>query len=96
MTIGSAEREGSGGAGAPPRPGARSPGWRGPTGWRGVPDWRDWLPAAVLGAGAVAGTVLFFAPLGHVTAALGRMSGLGLISVLPAAALAGIALLALT
>ena len=96
MTVGSAEREGIGGAGVPPRPGAGPPGWRGPTRWRGVPDWRDWLPAAVLGAGAVAGTVLFFAPLGRVTAALGRMSGLGLISVMPAAALAGIALLALT
>ena len=96
MTVENAEREGIGGAVAPPRPGARSPAWRGPTRWRGVPDWRDWLPAALLTAGAVAGTVLFFAPLGRVTAALGRMSGLGLISVMPAAALAGIALLALT
>ncbi len=96
MTVENAEREGIGGAGAPPRPGARSPGWRGPSRWRGVPDWRDWLPAAVLGAGAVAGIVLFFAPLGQVTTALGRMSGLGLISVMPAAALAGIALLTLT
>jgi len=96
VTVENAEREGIGGAVAPPRPGARSPAWRGPTRWRGVPDWRDWLPAALLTAGAVAGTVLFFAPLGRVTAALGRMSGLGLISVMPAAALAGIALLALT
>ena len=96
MTVGSAKREGIGGAGAPPQPGARSPGRRGPARWRGVPDWRDWLPAALLGAGAVAGTVLFFAPLGRATAALGRMNGLGLISVLPTAALAGIALLALT
>jgi hypothetical protein len=96
VTVENAEREGIGGAGAPPRPGARSPGWRGLSRWRDAPDWRDWLPAAVLGAGAVAGTVLFFAPLGQVTAALGRMSGLGLISVMPAAALAGIALLALT
>jgi len=89
VTVENAEREGIGGAGAPPRPGARSPGWRGLSRWRDAPDWRDWLPAAVLGAGAVAGTVLFFAPLGQVTAALGRMSGLGLISVMPAAALAG-------
>ena len=68
MTVENAEREGIGGAVAPPRPGARSPAWRGPTRWRGVPDWRDWLPAALLTAGAVAGTVLFFAPLGPVTA----------------------------
>jgi hypothetical protein len=96
VTIESSERAGVGGAGAPAQTGARSRDRRGPSGRRGVPGWRHWLPAAVLGAGAVAGTVLFFAPLGQVTAALGRMSGLGLISVMPAATLAGIALLALT
>jgi len=43
-----------------------------------------------------AGVVLFFAPLGQVTRHLGQISSLGLISITPAATLAGIALLALT
>ncbi len=99
MTVRNAERAAIGGAGASSGPRARLAGWRGMRSRRGVPDWRDWrrwLPTAVLAAGTVAGIVLFFAPLGHVTAALGRMNGLGLISIMPAAALAGIALLALT
>ena len=44
---------------------------------------------------AAVGFALFLASLGRVTAALGRMNGLGLISVMPAGALAGITLLAL-
>ena len=99
MTVRNAERAAIGGAGASSGPRARLAGWRGMRSRRGVPDWRDWrrwLPTAVLAAGTVAGIVLFFAPLGRVTAALGRMNGLGLISIMPAAALAGIALLALT
>lgn len=55
-----------------------------------------WLPVAALCATAAAGFALFLASLGSVTAALGHMSGLGLISVMPAGALAGVALLALT
>ncbi len=99
MTVRNAERAVIGGTGASPGPRARLARRRGMPGRRGVPDrrdWRRWLPTAVLGAGTVAGTVLFFAPLGRVTAALGRMNGLGLISIMPPAALAGIALLALT
>jgi len=45
---------------------------------------------------AAAGFALFLASLESVPTALGRMNGLGLISVLPAGALAGMALLALT
>jgi len=55
-----------------------------------------WLLAAALYAAAAAGVVLFFTPLGSVTAALSRMTGIGLIAIMPAMALAGIALLALT
>jgi len=55
-----------------------------------------WLPVAVLYAASAAGFALFLASLGGVTAALGQMSGLGLISVMPAGALAGVTLLALT
>ena len=55
-----------------------------------------WLPAAALCVMAAAGFALFLASLGSVTAALGQMNGLGLISVLPAGALAGMTLLALT
>ena len=54
-----------------------------------------WLPVAVLCAAAAAGLALFLASLGSVTASLGRMNGLGLISVMPASMLAGVALLAL-
>ena len=55
-----------------------------------------WLPVAALCATSAAGFALFLASLGGVTAALGHMSGLGLISVMPAGALAGVTLLALT
>jgi hypothetical protein len=56
----------------------------------------SWLPVAALCVMAAAGFALFLASLGSVTAALGQMNGLGLISVLPAGALAGMTLLALT
>jgi hypothetical protein len=92
MTVQNTEREETGGTAALRPPGSR-PQRR--HGLRPGYGWRDWLPAAVLGAGTVTGAVLFFAPLSQVTAALGRMNGLGLISVMPAATLAGIALLAL-
>jgi O-antigen/teichoic acid export membrane protein len=55
-----------------------------------LPRWRWAALTAVCAAGA-AGMVLFFAPLRSVD--LGRMSGLGLISVLPPASLLGVALL---
>ena len=55
----------------------------------------EWLPVAVLCAAAAVGLALFLASLGRVTASLGRMSGLGLISVMPASMLAGIVLLVL-
>ena len=54
-----------------------------------------WLPVAVLCAAVAVGLALFLASLGSVTASLGRMNGLGLISVMPASTLAGVALLAL-
>jgi hypothetical protein len=53
------------------------------------PGW----PAIVVAALAAAGFAVFFGSLRHV--ALGRMNGLGLLSVLPDAALAGVTLLAL-
>ena len=56
----------------------------------------NWLPTAALSVMTAAGVVLFFAPLGQVTRHLGQISSLGLISITPAATLAGIALLALT
>jgi hypothetical protein len=52
-----------------------------------------WWPAAAVGALAVAGLALFFAGLRGVD--VSRMNGLGLISVLPAGSIAGLALLAL-
>ena len=55
-----------------------------------------WLPAAALCAAAAAGFALFLGSLGGVTAALGHMNGLGLISAMPAGALAGVTLLAVT
>ena len=55
----------------------------------------EWLPVAVLCAAGAVGLALFLASLGSVTASLGRMNGLGLISVMPASTLAGVALLAL-
>ena len=55
----------------------------------------EWLPVAVLCAAVAVGLALFLASLGSVTASLGRMNGLGLISVMPASTLAGVALLAL-
>ena len=61
----------------------------------GLP-WPSWLPTAALSVTAAAGVVLFFASLGRVTEALGRMNSLGLISIMPATALAGLALLTLT
>ena len=55
----------------------------------------EWLPVAVLCAAGAAGLALFLASLGSVTALLGRMNGLGLISVMPVSTLAGVALLVL-
>ena len=55
----------------------------------------EWLPVAVLCAAVAVGLALFLASLGSVTALLGRMNGLGLISVMPASTLAGVTLLAL-
>ena len=55
----------------------------------------EWLPVAVLCAAGAVGLALFLASLGSVTASLGGMNGLGLISVMPASTLAGVALLAL-
>jgi hypothetical protein len=52
-----------------------------------------WAPAAGTGALAAAGLILFFASLRGVH--LARMNGLGLLSVLPAGALAGLTLTAL-
>ena len=52
-----------------------------------------WLPAAALGFLSLFGLVLFAVPLRHID--LGRMSALGLVSVLPAISLAGIAMLVL-
>ena len=54
-----------------------------------------WLPVAALCAAAALGLGLFLVSLGRVTASLGRMNGLGLISVMPASMLAGIMLLVL-
>ena len=54
-----------------------------------LPGW----PAVLVGLLATAGFVLFFGSLRHVQ--LGRMNGLGLLSVLPHRALAGVTLLAL-
>jgi len=54
-----------------------------------LPGW----PATLVGVLAAAGFVLFFGSLRHVR--LGRMNGLGLLSVLPHRALAGVTLLAL-
>jgi hypothetical protein len=51
-----------------------------------------WSPAAAAGAVTAAGLILFFASLRDVD--LGRMSGLGLLSVLPAGAVAGVVLVA--
>src|SRR5271165_5690841 len=55
----------------------------------------EWLPVAALCAAVAVGLALFLASLGSVTASLGHMNGLGLISVMPASTLAGVALLAL-
>ena len=55
----------------------------------------EWLPVAALYAAAAMGLALFLISLSSVTASLGRMSGLGLISVMPARMLAGVVLLAL-
>ncbi len=52
-----------------------------------------WSPAAAAGAVTAVGLLLFFASLRTVD--LGRMNGLGLLSVLPAGAVAGVALVAL-
>src|ERR1700744_118117 len=52
-----------------------------------------WSPATAAGALTAAGLLLFFASLRAVD--LGRMNGLGLLSVLPAGALAGVVLVAL-
>ncbi len=52
-----------------------------------------WLPVAALCALAAAGLALFFLPLRGVS--LSRMTGLGLISVLPAASLIGVGMLTL-
>jgi O-antigen/teichoic acid export membrane protein len=53
-----------------------------------------WLPAAALTALSAAGLAVFMSSLGSVTARLGQMTGLGLISVLPPRALAGVLLIA--
>jgi hypothetical protein len=53
----------------------------------------DWSPAAAVGAVAAVGFALFFACLRGVD--LTRMNGLGLLSVLPIGAIAGVVLLAL-
>jgi hypothetical protein len=55
--------------------------------------WFPGWPAVLVGVLAAAGFVLFFGSLRHVQ--LGRMNGLGLLSVLPHRALAGVTLLAL-
>lgn len=52
-----------------------------------------WSPVAAVGAVAGAGLILFFVSLRGID--LGRMNGLGLVSVLPAGALAGVVLVAL-
>jgi hypothetical protein len=65
-----------------------------PPGARAWPR-KSW-PLVTLCLTAVAGLALFLASLGSVTAGLGHMNGLGLISVMPASALAGLALLALS
>jgi len=52
-----------------------------------------WSPAAAVLAATTAGLILFFASLRAVD--LGRMNGLGLLSVLPAGAVAGVVLVAL-
>ena len=54
------------------------------------------LPPLAAVCMAAFGLALFLASLGSVTAGLGHMNGLGLISVMPASALAGLALLALS
>ncbi len=54
-----------------------------------------WAPVAGLSVMAAAGLALFVAYLGTVTARLGQMSGLGLISVLPPRALDGVLLIVL-
>jgi hypothetical protein len=53
-----------------------------------------WLPVAALSVLAAAGLVLFVTSLSSVTARLGQMNGLGLVSVLPVKALAGVTLIA--
>jgi hypothetical protein len=67
------------------------------TGWRARPSagsirWPSW-PAAAIGVLGLGGFVLFLASLHGV--ALSRMNGLGLLSVLPGRALAGVTMLAL-
>ncbi len=52
-----------------------------------------WVPVAALGLLGLFGLVLFAVPLRHID--LGRMSALGLVSVLPAISLAGMAMLVL-
>jgi hypothetical protein len=52
-----------------------------------------WSPPAAVGAVTAAGLILFFASLPDVD--LGRMNGLGLLSVLPVGAVAGVTLVAL-
>ncbi len=53
----------------------------------------EWSPAAAVGALTATGLIVFFASLRSVS--LTRMNGLGLLSVLPAGALAGVVLIAL-
>ncbi|MBV9795032.1 MAG: lipopolysaccharide biosynthesis protein [Actinobacteria bacterium] len=54
-----------------------------------------WLPTALIAVLGAAGTALFLGTVGQATPKLGSMTGLGLISILPATSLGGLVLLAL-
>src|SRR6201996_6848699 len=55
----------------------------------------SWLPTALIAVLGGAGVALFFGTVGQATPKLDDMSGLGLISIMPRASLAGLGLLAL-
>ncbi|HXP54535.1 MAG TPA: hypothetical protein VN847_06255, partial [Streptosporangiaceae bacterium] len=55
----------------------------------------SWLPTALIAVLGGAGVALFFGTVGQATPKLDDMSGLGLISIMPRASLAGLVLLAL-
>jgi O-antigen/teichoic acid export membrane protein len=55
----------------------------------------SWLPTALIAVLGGAGLALFFGTVGQATPKLDSMSGLGLISIMPRASLAGLVLLAL-